>query len=409
MKRKKYTLLCLLMGLTLNFPGCVTIEPNEESSSNATEATGEGSGEAKGIPDETGIGAKETEVVDKDKKENKDGQTPEFSDKYLVGFDFGGSSWGEFYDCIDVRVIICTNRDVLVTAPSIETVHAAQKETKQLAKLTLTEEQYSNITGILDREKLYNMKIRSNDGVCDGDSYALILYDQDENVAKVCGAYMPTTKAFTKMYEGVMDNIPKEELRAVRNEYVDEARRFGQSVIVMDAPFKNCYLAYHDLLEKVYDEKFTLQEGDKFTANTADWKTFGLKDVDGDHVDELIISNRELGQSENDDTLYLVVSWIKEKIYAVQVKPNQMRNVDFTEINYQDKDVMSIMLQAEGENCIDGYTKENRTFFYLITDLVWENSNYFDDTQENVDARKDYISKHANFDREDMFMKKYVD
>ena len=28
---------------------------------------------------------------------------------------------------------------------------------------------------------------------------------------------------------------------------------------------------------------------------------------------------------------------------------------------------------------------------------------------DDIDARKDYISKHANFDREDMFMKKYVD
>ena len=28
---------------------------------------------------------------------------------------------------------------------------------------------------------------------------------------------------------------------------------------------------------------------------------------------------------------------------------------------------------------------------------------------DDIDARKEYISKHANFDREDDFMKKYVD
>lgn len=113
------------------------------------------------------------------------GRKVEFSDEYLVGFDFGGLSWGDFYDCISVRVIICTNRDVLVFARSMETVHGRNGELEQIAELTLTEEQYSNIEKKLDREKLYNMKIKSDEGACDGSSYYLILYDQDKNVAKI--------------------------------------------------------------------------------------------------------------------------------------------------------------------------------------------------------------------------------
>ena len=32
---------------------------------------------------------------------------PEFSDEYLVGFDYGGSSWGEFYDCLKITIGLC--------------------------------------------------------------------------------------------------------------------------------------------------------------------------------------------------------------------------------------------------------------------------------------------------------------
>ena len=36
---------------------------------------------------------------------------PQFSDNYLVGFSYGGVSWGEYYDCISANVIICQNRE----------------------------------------------------------------------------------------------------------------------------------------------------------------------------------------------------------------------------------------------------------------------------------------------------------
>ena len=112
-------------------------------------------------------------------------------------------------------------------------------------------------------------------------------------------------------------------------------------------------------------------------------------DVNEDKVDEFIISNRELMQDENDDTVYMIVTWIDDMIYAVEVSPKQMPNVDFTSINYQDQGVMSVILQAEASNIIEGVTKEEKTFYYVVTMLTWLHDTCTDQTKEEIEARMD--------------------
>ena len=385
MKKLKLILQGLLIGMVINAGGCIAMEPIEQSVE-GIESTDES--------DENIIQVKETEV-----KEDKQSKEVQFSDIYLVGFDFGGSSWGEYYDCISVNVIICTNREVLVTAPAFETNEFEANSVQTIAKLTLSKEQYANITKILDREELYNMKIESDKDVCDGSSYSLTLYDQDENVAKVCGAYEPTTEEFLEIYKGIMDNIPREELLTIRDDYVDKRKRYDDSDIVMEDSATNCYQAYYDFLTMASDGKIISAQSKndvvkvsgrmKHFSDLNEWKSFGILDVDGDKVDELIISNRELLQSENDDTVYMIVSWTGDKIYAVERLPKQLPKVDFTSINYQDKDVMSVILQAESDTCIEGVTKEEKTFYYLVTTIAWLNDNYAGNEKEEIEARKD--------------------
>lgn len=149
--------------------------------------------------------------------------TPEFSDGYLVGMDYGGLSWGEFYDCLDARLIICTDHEVLIFMPSAETVHST-KELEQIGTVSLSDEQYSNIERGLDRERLYNLRIRSNKDVLDGSSKYLFLYDKDNNIAKKCGCYMPKTKEFIQLYDLILDNLPLGEIQEIRKEYVDKLR-----------------------------------------------------------------------------------------------------------------------------------------------------------------------------------------
>jgi len=154
--------------------------------------------------------------------------SPEFSDEYLVGLDYGGDSWGELYDCIDARIIICTNNDVLIYMP---TDVRAQAESLELVEtLTLTDEQYANIEKGLDREKLYSLKIESDDEVCDGEVYALILYDKEQNILKSCGAYMPITEEFWTMYHAIIDNIPSDRILEIREEQVNLLRNRDQNL-----------------------------------------------------------------------------------------------------------------------------------------------------------------------------------
>ena len=293
----------------------------------------------------------------------------EFSDEYLVGFDFGGSSWGDFYDCISVRVIICTNRDVLVFARSMETVHGRNGELEQIAKLSLTEDQYSNIEKKLDREKLYNMKIKSDEGACDGSSYYLILYDQDKNVAKNCGAYMPLTKAFMNVYDSVMDNIPKEELREIRNAYVEAVRKYENPDPVVE---KNCYQAYGDYLEAIVE-----------------WERFLLIDVDGDKTDELVETNYNPERDDEGTHRYAIVDWQENELVVTEYD-GETSKMPLSETGYQRKDVMLAILRIESERYVEDVTQRERTMFYLVSCHAWLEENRNGELGERVDAMEDY-------------------
>ena len=147
---------------------------------------------------------------------------PELSDEYLVGLSYGGASWGMIYDCIDARVIVCTNRDVLVFMPTTSCEPDYERSLEKVATFVLTEEQYNAISEVLDREELYNMKIKSNNNVCDGEGYYLFLYGKDGEIVKKCGGYESTSEDFMKIYRTVIHNIPGDKILAVRDEYVKE-------------------------------------------------------------------------------------------------------------------------------------------------------------------------------------------
>ena len=87
---------------------------------------------------------------------NTEVEIPEFSSEYLVGVNVGGSSWGEFFECIDARVVVCTNHDVLVYMPT--KVDGKETSDEQvIATYTLTDDQYSAIDNELDKALLYTL------------------------------------------------------------------------------------------------------------------------------------------------------------------------------------------------------------------------------------------------------------
>ena len=196
-------------------------------------------------------------IEDEDEKEVvKEKEDIRFSDEYLVGFDYGGSSWGEFYECISARVIICTNKDVLIYMPTYESVHTNSPQLELVDTLTLTDEQYENIERGLNRKKLYRLMIRSDNGVLDGSSTYLYLYDKNEEVLKACGGYEPKNKRFWEMYRTIIDNIPVEEIMSIRDESIERLKNFGNSP--SDGDDTDEKEAKYDLndLEEIFTESY---------------------------------------------------------------------------------------------------------------------------------------------------------
>ena len=159
----------------------------------------------------------------KDNPSSQDVVVPEFSDKYLVGTTFGGSGWGEFYDCLSAKVTVCTNKEIIVELPQTENHSVTGYE--QAATLTLTDEQYNVIEKALDREKLYTLDPELDREACDGTSYVLTLYGTDDQPLKGCGGYMPQNKEFMYMYRTVQDNLPVEELSRMRLDWIEQLRK----------------------------------------------------------------------------------------------------------------------------------------------------------------------------------------
>lgn len=202
-------------------------------------------------------GKEPIEGDDDEKEVKKEKEDIRFSDEYLVGFDYGGSSWGEFYECISARVIICTNKDVLIYMPTSESVHTNSRELELIDTLTLTGKQYENIEKGINRKKLYWMKIRSDDSVCDGSSYFLILYDKNEEILKACGAYEPKSKKFWEMYSAVLDNVPTEEIMTIRNEYVEKLRNADMPQSSVNDTNDEEIKYDQDMLDRMFNERYS--------------------------------------------------------------------------------------------------------------------------------------------------------
>ncbi len=148
-------------------------------------------------------------------------KTPEFSEEYFVGANYGGASYGTYYDMISAEVILCSNKNVLVFLPeSVDT----DAEKVLVSTLTITDEQFNNIVNGIDRNKLYTLDPKPDQSVCDGYYKYLILYDTNRQVCKLCGSYMPQNKKFNDMYTTFVENLPWREIDQIRSEYIDKLR-----------------------------------------------------------------------------------------------------------------------------------------------------------------------------------------
>ena len=149
-------------------------------------------------------------------------ENPDFSDYYLVGFDYGVGGFDEpIYNTL-ANVIICTDHTVQVYLPHVdETNGIGDYELRET--LTLTDEQYSAIEGIVDRDRMWNLDVEETE-VCDGLAHSLDFYDDNLDIVGYYGGFVAESdEAFWSAYNGVLSNVPLTEIADIRNAWVTES------------------------------------------------------------------------------------------------------------------------------------------------------------------------------------------
>ncbi len=146
-----------------------------------------------------------------------------FSSKYLLGTYFGGDSWGYIFNCLQGKVILCTNGELLVYMPVIDKYHNI-KEYKHVETIRLDREEYYNIERCIDRELLYVLDPEEDLTVDDGMEDYLILYGQDDKPLKECGGFEPDSKVFNAMRTVLLDHIPMKELLEIRAQWMKNSK-----------------------------------------------------------------------------------------------------------------------------------------------------------------------------------------
>ena len=142
---------------------------------------------------------------------------PELSSEYYCGTYYGGCGYGTFYDCFSGEVIVCTNKDLLVYMPKDDSREYILAET-----LKLTDVQYDGIVSSINREELYYLDPKEQIEICDGDSSYIKLYDENNELLKNCGGYMPANQSFLNMQKSLYNYLPMAELNKIRNDWANK-------------------------------------------------------------------------------------------------------------------------------------------------------------------------------------------
>lgn len=133
---------------------------------------------------------------------------PEFSHNILVGFYYGGSSWGTYEETVTAFVTIY--KDGTITAK-------IQEDPIEVS--TIPKENMDILIEKLNLSKLYLLDPETSEVTDVGPDY-IYIYDTDDKVLKLVGGTMPQNKEFISMYEAIFNNIPKEWIQGVIDEHI---------------------------------------------------------------------------------------------------------------------------------------------------------------------------------------------
>ena len=132
--------------------------------------------------------------VEEKEKENED---IKFSENILLSLNNGAPGYGTRAECIDAEIFIYTDRTVKVVV--------YYPEELEIASVELSESDYERVLAIADPDEISSLKTEEDMGVCDGSSYHITLYDEQDEEVLSLGGYMPEGKKFWEIYDGIKE------------------------------------------------------------------------------------------------------------------------------------------------------------------------------------------------------------
>ena len=139
-----------------------------------------------------------------------------FSENILLSLNHGAPGYGTIEECIDAEIYIYTDRTVKVVV--------YYPEELEIASLELTEADYEKIVQLADPHEISSLKVEEDLGVCDGSSYYLSRYGENDEQVLSRGGYMPIGKKFWEIRDGIMEILKPYGITEIVEDYRKSAR-----------------------------------------------------------------------------------------------------------------------------------------------------------------------------------------
>ena len=133
-----------------------------------------------------------------------------FSNNILLSINNGTAGDGTMAECTDATIIIYKDRTVKI--------HMHVTGYPEIGSVTLSEEDYNAIAEIASPEEIAGYKVTDGEG-CDGSSYYISLYDENDKEAIIKGGYMAVGKEFGATYRAIHEILAPYKIKDIVNEY----------------------------------------------------------------------------------------------------------------------------------------------------------------------------------------------
>ncbi len=169
-----------------------------------------------------------------------------YSENILLSINSGAPGYGTIEDCIDAEIFIYTDRTVRVVV-----YHPQERE---IASFVLDESDYESLQEIAVPEKISKLKVENDEDVCDGSSYHISLYGEQDERVRYKGGYMPVGKKFWEVYNGIKEILDPYGIRDIVEEYRESMRSGNEYDTSMTEAEKEKLAEYEEIADLLEGE-----------------------------------------------------------------------------------------------------------------------------------------------------------